>query len=128
MNQLQQSALFFTTMGVISVAPLASAIALPLPSINNGDSYGELRKKLLNLGWQPKSPPYPDTSGMVQRFREKGWIEVQTCSGTGLGLCAFSFQDQYGKTLSISTYNNYPDSANTDSERYLIYGWSYNKQ
>ncbi len=115
---------FLTLPTAIALSPLPS-LSLPLPHINEGESYGELRKELLELGWQPHILDPVDNSPFVQDLKAQGWSEIHACSGTGLGLCAFIFQDSLGNSLSISTYNNYPGLAESEADRFLIYGWSY---
>jgi|GEM_PF-5469616 len=36
-------------------------------------------------------------------FWKAGFLELEACSGTGLGFCAFLFNDAYGNTLRIVT-------------------------
>lgn len=80
---------------------------LPIPNLNNL-IYHEARKKLIDAGWQPRmiSPMHREgyvESGNGSIFLEKGYWEVVSCSGTGLGYCGFEFTDVYGNYLYVVT-------------------------
>ena len=54
-----------------------------------------------------------DRGVVIDRFIEKGYTEVVDCSGTGLGLCLFQFQNATGQTLLVTTANNDPRLEST---------------
>lgn len=74
-------------------------------------TYHRARKKLLAAGWQPlRTKSFndvdsdPDISyGNGRIFWEKGYVEVEACSGTGVAACAFLFEDAYGNQLRVTT-------------------------
>lgn len=74
-------------------------------------TYHRARKKLVAAGWQPvRTKSYneadsdPDISyGNGQTFWKRGYVEVESCSGTGVAACAFLFEDAYGNRLRVTT-------------------------
>ena len=74
-------------------------------------TYHKARKMLLAAGWQPlrtksfnPADPDPDiASGNGPTFWKKGYMEVEACSGTGVGACSFLFKDAYGNRLRVTT-------------------------
>lgn len=122
MNKIVRN-LFIHAFSISASILLAQqTFGLPLPHINEGESYVELREELLRIGYQPLEKGRAQDFTTTTVYRETGWDELQACSGTGLGLCKFAFIDNYGKVLSITTYKNYPEYFN---KPYLIYGWDY---
>jgi len=81
-----------------------------LPSITEL-SYHKARRALLSAGWQPlQTKPFngaeadPDiSSGNGAVFWERGYVEVEACSGMGMAPCAFLFKDAYGNRLRVTT-------------------------
>jgi hypothetical protein len=61
----------------------------------------------LAAGWKPlrtKSANDPDVSeGNGPLFWRKDYVEIEACSGTGLGYCSFLFKDAYGNRLRVIT-------------------------
>jgi hypothetical protein len=74
-------------------------------------TYHRARRKLLAAGWQPlqtksfnKAASDPDISyGNGQLFWRKGYVEVESCAGTGVAACSFLFRDAYGNRLRVTT-------------------------
>src|ERR1700749_1595539 len=75
-------------------------------------TYHKARRRLLAAGWQPlqtksfnEADTYPDISdrGNGRLFWHRGYVEVESCSGTGVAACAFLFKDAYGNRLRITT-------------------------
>ena len=74
-------------------------------------TYPKARKRLLTAGWQPlrtksvnQAEPDPDISyGNGPLFWRRGYVEVESCSGTGVAACAFLFKDAYGNRLRVTT-------------------------
>ncbi|HVF44026.1 MAG TPA: hypothetical protein VM936_13475 [Pyrinomonadaceae bacterium] len=74
-------------------------------------TYHKARKRLLAAGWQPLQTKSvngadddPDISyGNGRLFRRKGYVEVESCAGTGVAACAFLFKDAYGNRLRVTT-------------------------
>ena len=90
--------------------PCAPAKHARLPAIMKM-TYHKARKRLLAAGWQPVQTKFlneadsdPDiASGNGRIFWNRGYVEVEACSGTGVAACAFLFEDAYGNRLRIST-------------------------
>lgn len=74
-------------------------------------TYHKARKRLLAAGWQPlrtksfnEADDDPDISyGNGRLFWQRGYVEVEACSGTGVAACAFLFEDAYGNRLRVTT-------------------------
>ncbi len=98
-----------------------SALAQEVPKLRQGMTYSEAKKQLIEEGWQAvfntEQVNNPDRGAVIDRFIEKGYTEVVDCSGTGLGLCLFQFQNATGQSLLVTTANN--DS----SEESTVFGW-----
>ena len=99
-----------TSVGLAYYSPWRSRTHARLPAIS-GLPYHKARKELLAAGWQPlrtKSFNEVDTdpdisSGNGPLFWRRGYIELEASSGTGLGCCAFLFNDAYGNRLRVCT-------------------------
>ena len=73
--------------------------------------YARARKKLLATGWQPyqtksfnEAHEHPDIKyGNGPLFWKRGYVELEACSGTGVGACAFLYKDAYGNHLRVTT-------------------------
>jgi hypothetical protein len=90
--------------------PCAPRTHAKLPVVTDM-TYHKARKALLANGWQPlQTKSYntakddPDIAyGNGQVFWSQGYIEVESCSGTGVAACAFLFKDAYGNRLRVTT-------------------------
>ncbi len=79
----------------------------PIAKLN----YMRARKKLLLAGWQPlqtksfnEASGDPDIqSGNGPLFWKRGYVELESCSGTGVAACSFLFKDTYGNRLRVTT-------------------------
>ena len=81
-----------------------------LPPIT-GFPYSKARKKLLAAGWQAlqrksfnevaEDPDIKHGNGPL--FWKRGYVELESCSGTGVAACAFLFKDAYGNHLRVTT-------------------------
>lgn len=92
--------------------------------------YSEARQIVQKNGWQP-GYPHPqigavrpeDAMGgdrlMGSIFYDKGFHEVEGCSGSGLGNCSFIFNSGQGRKLRIVTANN----KNGDL---VVWNWTIN--
>ena len=63
---------------------------------------------LLAAGWQPiktksSNTDYDISYGNGPVFWRKGYIELESCSGTGVAACAFLFKDAFGNRLRVTT-------------------------
>jgi hypothetical protein len=54
-----------------------------------GMPYAEVRSRLIDAGWEPKTTPMDHYTGLEQTMYDRGYTEVRGCSGTGL--CRFEF-------------------------------------
>ena len=111
----------------------ASAQTLPTP-IKQDMPYVKARKALIDAGWQamprhilPNGTPvcYINAEmGMDATYDEGAcdFIEVSSCSGTGMGFCNMQFSDGRGFYLHITTAEGPPP-------RYaIVYGWDIDKK
>ena len=90
--------------------PCRPARHAKLPAITKL-TYHKARKRLLAAGWQPfRTKPLnvsdsdPDIAfGNGPGFWKKGYVELESCSGTGVAACEFLFKDVYGNRLRVTT-------------------------
>lgn len=67
------------------------------------------RKALLAEGWSPAPSP-DDLRPWIFSMRDS-WPELQDCSGTGLGFCAWEYTKGPGQNLSVTTAGENPDGS-----------------
>ncbi|MEM8504876.1 MAG: hypothetical protein AAF716_17185 [Cyanobacteria bacterium P01_D01_bin.1] len=67
----------------------SGAAATPV-NIEVGMPYAEARSRIMQQGWVPDPQPAPEY-GVENAFHERGFTEVESCAGTGLGPCIFYF-------------------------------------
>ena len=98
-----------TTIATLLAPTIALAQAIP-QTLKQGMPYAQARKTLLNSGWQAVAhSPNRDRFGAMNYLINKlGYNEVETCSGTGMGFCRFSFTNANGQKLAVVTVNNQP--------------------
>lgn len=72
-----------------------------LPVLKKGESYSSVRKKMLKAGWKPFRSPDADEC-IDGDSRCAGRPEMQSCSGTGVGACAFTWKRR-GRLVTILT-------------------------
>jgi hypothetical protein len=67
----------------------------------------EARTHILRAGWRADPPAAEEIAessyGVETELRREGVTEVQSCSGTGYALCAFSYRSRAGPTLDVTT-------------------------
>ncbi len=73
----------------------------PVPPFARNESYAQVRVVLMRDGWQPVISKDADQC-MEGDTRCEGRPEMQTCSGSGLAMCRFSWQRD-GQQLTICT-------------------------
>ncbi len=70
-------------------------------------TYGAARRRLLAAGWKPlQTKPADDplvNTGNGSLFRRRGYVELESCAGTGHADCSFLFKDRYGNRLRVTT-------------------------
>ena len=77
-------------------------------SLKEGRLYAAARRVLVADGWTPVDN-YENLSeidrehNVVKNLR---FHEMETCSGTGMGYCNFVFENEDGKILTITTFEN----------------------
>ena len=76
--------------------PLSTAPASSPPTFQKGQSYDEVRRELLRLGWKPVVTRYRDGAGEIAKYEgdaslmlKAGFIETFACSGVEANLCSF---------------------------------------
>jgi hypothetical protein len=94
-----------------------------------GLEYAAARKALMDKGWQPvrKHPsegaerPFEISMGNGPIFWARGFIELQSCSGTGAAYCLFEFKDKHGTKLNVVTAGeeDATSRAHVDSNRFV---------
>jgi hypothetical protein len=102
-----------------SPRPTESLDADAIQSRIIGMSYLEARDRIVAEGWQPKithlkGPFGPEREWLsAGYFLEKGYVEVQQCSGTGLDNCLFNFVRPSGECLQVATSGELASAAVT---------------
>jgi hypothetical protein len=86
--------------------------------LKRGMPYAKTREILMKNGWQPvlsqgTSGPPPNDETLLDIFNNRGFQEIESCSGFGLGYCLFAFHDGDGRTLRITTVDNSPGKVIT---------------
>jgi hypothetical protein len=86
--------------------PCRPARHATLPAITEL-TYPHARRILRSAGWRPlKTKSATDvnvTSGNGPFFWRRGYVELESCSGTGVAACAFLFKDRFGNRLRVTT-------------------------
>jgi hypothetical protein len=115
-SSMKNVCLAFVICGVLSGTVLAQDKPCKprrhakLPVVKES-TYHKARKKLIAAGWQPlrttsanEAATNPDiTSGNGPLLWQKGYFELDACSGTGVAACAFMFKDAHGNRLRVTT-------------------------
>jgi hypothetical protein len=115
---MKNCAMIAVIASLISIPPQATAGPkcqpkkfTAIPSLNKLN-YHEMRVRMLSSGWFPvQTKPRgvvpdsdPDIStGNGREFWEKGYLEVESCAGTGITPCAFRWADKYGNHARLYT-------------------------
>ncbi|MDO5606728.1 MAG: PASTA domain-containing protein [Paracoccus sp. (in: a-proteobacteria)] len=74
-----------------------------------GETILDARAALQAAGWQPVRSP--DADPPDEFFTTHDIIEAESCSGTGLGYCSFTYQNAGGDTLTVTTGGDMPEYA-----------------
>ncbi|MBD3887328.1 hypothetical protein IFO70_37780 [Phormidium tenue FACHB-886] len=118
MKNLAHVLLGAAIIAIASIPTVATAQEVPT-TLRQEMPYAEARQILLDAGWQAvfQSPNRQRFAAMGYLIDELGYNEVVSCSGTGIGFCAFEFMDAYGNKLAVSTVDNQP------GQQPLLYRW-----
>ena len=94
--------------------------AQEVPKLKQKMSYDNARNILLNSGWQAnlrsQNRDWQQMGTGMIRFRDLGYDEVVSCSGTGLGFCRFEFVTSDNRKLVVVTSGG--------TQHPLLYRWS----
>lgn len=77
-----------------------------------GNSLDVARRTLIAHGWRPLRPrEKPEGWDAAAGLAKRGVIEAESCSGTGMGYCGFSYRNTSG-VLGVMTVGGDPKPAN----------------
>jgi hypothetical protein len=86
-----------------------------LEDLRQGMPYSEAREIILDAGWQAVAVRWQDRGELYGRdsvmVEDRGWTEMQVCSGTGMAYCFFEFQNAMGEKLVVQTAGEEDDPA-----------------
>ena len=96
---------FFLIIGLTSVA---QAQRSEWPVFKKGEAYSTVRKKLIKAGWKPyrrddADAYYDDISDANGKQVRATFPELNTCSGTGVGYCVFTWMSPRKRPAIITT-------------------------
>lgn len=86
----------------------------PDPSLDRlvTNTYSEARRTILTSGWTPVEGDYESYSmSAVRTMADNGWIEVQSCAGSGVRPCRFEFERPTGEKLVVITEGESEDPS-----------------
>lgn len=86
---------------LLSLGFSLASYAQTVPHFNKGESYTNVRAKMLKAGWKPYHSPDADEC-MKGDSRCQGRPEMESCAGTGMANCRFLWKKQE-KTVGICT-------------------------
>jgi hypothetical protein len=67
-------------------------------------TYGEARQVIIEQGWKPNPNVKSNLrSTVVKAIFDRGYIEIEDCSGTGEAPCRYEFVNQHGELLYVVT-------------------------
>lgn len=117
------TAKYFAALFLFAVLFTSSAAAQTgLPRLKKGERYSSVRSKMLKAGWKPFRAADADEC-IDNDSRCVGRREMRSCSGTGVGACAFTWKRR-GKIVSVFTvgedggrYSDYRFWKGTDASK-----------
>ena len=98
----------FILVLLLLVAGVSIGARPTIPKIY-GKSYDSARKVLIRAGWSPNKrlashgESVSVQSGNGPIFWQRGYWELEVCSGTGSASCLFEFIDPSGRLLEVVT-------------------------
>jgi hypothetical protein len=84
-------------------SPLPPAEKLKTPALRKAMSYPQARQLIINAGWQPLVTTTDNPQDGTKSWRDRGYNEVSSCSGTGMGFCRFEFTGSDNEKLVVVT-------------------------
>ena len=96
-----------TTLALAQRKPCRPARHAKLPAIARL-TYLRARRILFAAGWRPLKRKSSASGVDISHangpfFWRKGYVELESCSGTGVAACAFLFKDRFGNRLRVTT-------------------------
>jgi hypothetical protein len=94
-----------------ALSAIAPALAQQVPALRQEMPYAQARERILDAGWQavfipPLQRGYELSGTEARMINELGYGEMESCAGTGLGLCRFEFQGANRQKLIVITADN----------------------
>lgn len=88
---------------VIYQPPTDTDNSLTIPALQKEMSYDAARQLIIDAGWQPLVTNTDNPQDGTKSWRDRGYNEVSSCSGTGMGFCRFEFTGSGNQKLVIVT-------------------------
>jgi hypothetical protein len=76
---------------------------LKIPALQKEMSYEATRQLIIDAGWQPLVTTTDNPQDGTKSWRDRGYNEVSSCSGTGMGFCRFEFTGSRNQKLVVVT-------------------------
>jgi hypothetical protein len=86
-----------------TIAQAQPPAALKIPALQKEMSYEAARQLIINAGWQPLVTKNDNPQDGTKSWRDRGYNEVEACSGTGMGFCRFEFTGSDNEKLVVVT-------------------------
>ncbi|MBD2326106.1 hypothetical protein [Alkalinema sp. FACHB-956] len=77
--------------------------SLKIPALEKEMTYEQARQLILDAGWQPLVTTTDNPQDGTKPWRDRGYDEVSSCSGTGMGFCRFEFTGSGDRKLVVVT-------------------------
>ncbi len=77
--------------------------SLKTPALQKEMSYEAARQLIIDAGWQPLVTTTDNPQDGTKSWRDRGYNEVISCSGTGMGFCRFEFTGSGHQKLVVVT-------------------------
>jgi hypothetical protein len=78
-------------------------LSLNIPALQKEMSYPQARQLIIDAGWQPRVTMADNPQDGTKSWRDRGYNEVTSCSGTGMGFCRFEFTGSGSQKLVVIT-------------------------
>lgn len=91
----------FSYVVLFTLITINFAQAADLPRFKKGESYTNVRAKMIKAGWSPYHSKDADICSEGDK-RCEGRAEMESCAGTGMANCRFLWKKN-GKTTAICT-------------------------